>query len=108
MPGRTHHVGPENPSVIERTLNLSVGRSLRHPESEAPPRGRILLRLDRAKPGHDIGRLGRSRPRDPLVLKSLRGDSSVHGRRGWMANLYANVRQVQPIAVTWRGGWAEG
>ena len=78
MPGRAQHVRPENPPVVAGAFDLGVGRGSGHAQREAPPGGRVLLRLDGAEPGDDLFRTASPRPRDALVIESLTGDSAVH------------------------------
>ena len=82
MPGRAHHVRPEDSPFVHCALNLGVGRTRWHAQGQSPSCGRILLRLHGTEPGDDIGRLTVNCPRDALVVESLFGDCDVHRAGG--------------------------
>src|SRR5204862_2416724 len=54
MPGRAQHVRPQDAAVRERRLDIAI-RQMGCAQAESPLRRRVVLRLDGAKPGDDVG-----------------------------------------------------
>jgi hypothetical protein len=78
VPGRAHRVRPENPALVEGTLDNRVGRAVLHAQSEGPFRRFELLRLHGAEPGNHIGWPSELWPRQALVQESALGDVWIH------------------------------
>ena len=79
MPGRPHHVGAEDPPLLERALDVGI-RGVRHAKSESPLGGFVFLGLNGAQPLDDIGWLAMPRAIDALVLEATFGDLFAHAR----------------------------
>jgi hypothetical protein len=91
VPGRAHYVRAEDPSFVQGTFDLRVGRTIWHPQGQGPFRSRVLLRLHGTKPRDDIHRLATLRLRDALIVESTPGYCGVHERP---------LRQFQPDSHT--------
>ena len=79
MPGRAHHVCTQDLSSVEGSIELPLGGRLRQSKTETPLRGAELLRLHRAKPGHEIGGPAMARSSDALIVEpQLRNRRHAH------------------------------
>src|SRR6185436_5826446 len=73
-----HHVRPENPALVEGTLDIRVGRAVLHAQGEGPFRRFELLRLHGAEPGNHIGWPSEPGSRQALVQEPAIGDVGIH------------------------------
>jgi hypothetical protein len=69
VPGRSQHVSTENAAGVEGAVERGLGR-LWKPEGEGPEGWRVILRLDRPEPAHDIFGLATRRADEPLVVQA--------------------------------------
>ena len=69
MPGRAQHVRPQDAAFRERRLDLAI-RQTGCAQAESPLRRRVVLRLDGAQPGDDVGRILEIRSRELLTVQT--------------------------------------
>ena len=69
MPGRAQHVRPQDAAFRERGLDLVI-RQAGCAQPEGPFRPGIVLRLDGAQPGDDVGGILEIRLRELLLVQA--------------------------------------
>jgi hypothetical protein len=70
MPRWPHHVRTEDGTLVEYFLDIGVGDTF-CAQTERPFRTRVILSLDGAQPGDDVGRLANVSAAEFLVAESL-------------------------------------